>query len=569
MNVQWQTLKPDPQNVKALSDALKCHPVIASVLINRNILTPEAATDFLNVSLNNLRSPFSLRDMDIAVDRIYTAIEANQSILIFGDYDVDGVTATAILLDFFRRLGVNIVHYIPHRVNEGYSIQPHHITDVVLPNNIDLIITADCGIGSHEAVQAAMDAGVDVIITDHHNVPTQLPPALAVINPKRPDCPAGLEKLAGVGVAYAMLICLRKYLREKGFWQARPEPNLKDLSDLVALGTIADMVPLLEDNRIFSKTGLELINTRTRSGIAALIEAAGINKDMIDTEDILYRMAPRINAAGRIGHASQALDLLVARDPVSARKLAQTLNGLNAKRQDIEKGIFKDILDYLADQPHLLQKRTLVLANPNWHIGVLGIVASRLVEKYYRPVVLLATDGEMSKGSARSIPGVNLYDCLLGCQHYLENFGGHAMAAGLKINNENISQFQEAFEDLVADTVHTEAFIPSHTIDYELNFEDITPELVDALEALAPFGPENPEPLFMAKDVAVVSSKIVGKNHRRMVLRQNSIPPARSINAIQFNVDLQNPLIKVFERIAFKLQWNRWRGKKSIQIVIK
>ena len=569
MNTHWQILKPDPQKVKALSDALGCHPVSASILINRNIFTPKAATDFLNISLNNLRSPFALKDMDTAVDRIYAAITANQKILIFGDYDVDGVTATVILLEFFRRLGANIAHYIPHRVNEGYSLQPHHIADVVLPNQIDLIITADCGIGSHEAVKAARDAGVDVIVTDHHNVPAQLPPALAVINPKRPDCPAGLEKLAGVGVAYAMLICLRKYLRDKRFWQGRPEPNLKDLCDLVALGTIADMVPLVEDNRIFSKTGLDLISAGNRFGIAALTESAGINKELTDAGDILYRMAPRINAAGRIDHASLAIDLLTARDAATARKMARTLNGLNAERQKIEKSIFNDILDYLAAHPDMLQKKTLVLANPEWHLGVLGIVASRLVEKYYRPVVLLATNEDIGKGSARSIPGVNLYDGLLACERYLENFGGHAMAAGLKIKIGLIPQFQEAFEDIIAGAVRTEAFLPSHTIDYELNFEDITSELVDELETLAPFGPENPEPLFMAKDVAVVSSKIVGKNHRRMVLRQNSIRAGRTINAIQFNVDLETPLVKVFERIAFRLQWNRWKGNKNIQMIIK
>jgi single-stranded-DNA-specific exonuclease len=569
MNTHWQIRKPDPLAVKALRDALGCHPATASILFNRNILSAKAATDFLNISFNNLRSPFALKDMDAAVHRIYTAITANQKILIFGDYDVDGVTATAILLEFFGYLGADIVHYIPHRINEGYSIQAHHIADVVQPNNIDLIITADCGIGSHEAVKAAQDSGIDVIITDHHNVSSPIPPALAVINPKRPDCPAGLDKLAGVGVAYALLICLRKYLRDKHFWQTRPEPNLKDLCDLVALGTIADMVPLVEDNRIFSKTGLKLINAGNRLGLTALTEASGINKDFTDADDILYRMAPRINAAGRIDHASLAVDLLTTKDTNSARKIARTLNALNTRRQELEKCIFNDILENLAAYPDVLQKKTLVLANSEWHLGVLGIVASRLVEKYYRPVVLLATKENIGKGSARSIPGVNLYDGLLACERYLENFGGHAMAAGLKIKTDNIPHFQEAFEDLISSTAHAEAFVPSYSIDYELDFENITSGLVDELESLAPFGPENPEPLFMAKDVAVISSKIVGKNHRRMVLKQDSIRTGRTITAIQFNVDLENPLVKVFERIAFRLQWNRWNGRKTIQIIIK
>jgi single-stranded-DNA-specific exonuclease len=569
MNKHWHMLQPDPAAVRVLSKSLNCHPVTATVLANRNIKTQADARDFLKVSLNHLRPPSSLKDTDTAVKRIYDAITGNQKILIFGDYDVDGITATVVLLLFLRYVGADVTYYIPHRITEGYSIQPRHISHYARPNQFDLIITADCGSSSHQAVAAANKSGIDMVITDHHNIGDDLPPALAVINPKRPDCQSGLQSLAGVGVAFFLLICLRTYLREKGFWQERQEPNLKSYCDLVALGTVADMVPLVDENRILCKTGLGLINTGHRPGLTALAEASGIHNDTLDAEDIAFRLAPRLNAAGRMDHAARAVELLTTQDAGYAATAAQTLNQLNQKRQQLEKETLAEIEEYLAVNASVLRQRSLVLSQDGWHAGLLGIVASRIVERYYRPVVLIATEDGVGKGSARSVPGINLYDALAECRQYLESFGGHSMAAGLKIRQENIADFQHAFENSIQLRSESEDLIQTLNIDAELDFATISAGLIDELESLMPYGTGNPEPLFESSDIRVVSSRIVGKRHRRMVLRQSSRPKTPSFQAIHFNVDEQSVKEKKISRLAFKLRWNRWNGKKTAQIVVE
>ena len=562
-------LQPDPAVVRELSQKLNCHPVTATVLANRNIKTQSDARHFLSVSLNRLRPPSSLKDTDTAVKRIYDAIIGNQKILIFGDYDVDGITATVVLLNFMRYVGADVTYYIPHRITEGYSIQPRHISHYARPNQFDLIITADCGSSSHQAVAAANKAGIDMVITDHHNIGDDIPPALAVINPKRHDCESGLQNLAGVGVAFFLLICLRTCLREKGFWRERQEPNLKSYCDLVALGTVADMVPLVEENRILCKTGLGLISTGHRPGLTALAEVSGIRNDTLDAEDIAFRLAPRLNAAGRMDHAAWAVELLTTQDAGHAATTAQTLNQLNQKRQQLEKGTLAEIEEYLAINPSLLRQRSLVLSQDGWHAGLLGIVASRIMGRYYRPVILIATEDGVGKGSARSVPGINLYEALAECRQYLETFGGHSMAAGLKIRQENIAAFQKAFESSIQNRSKSEDLVPTLNIDGELDFATISAGLIDELESLMPYGAGNPEPIFVSSDVRVISSKIVGKSHRRMVLRQSSEPNTPSFQAIHFNVDDQSAQEKNFAKVAFKLRWNRWNGKKIAQIVVE
>lgn len=562
-------LEPDPSMVNAIVRELNCHPLTAMILVNRNFLTASDAGDFLTVSLQNLRPPSSLIDMEAAVNRIYAAISSNQKILIFGDYDVDGVTSTVLLLEFLRYTGVDVAYYIPHRINEGYSILPQHISHFVRPNKFNLIITADCGSSSHQAVEAANRFGIDMIITDHHNIGSDLPSALAVINPKRRDCPAGLQNLSGVGVAFYLLIGLRTHLRAKGFWQERPEPNLKTYCDLVALGTVADMVPLIGENRILCKTGLELINGGQRPGLTALLKVSGIRNDELDAQDIAFKLAPRLNAAGRLDHASRAVDLLTARDANSAAQAAQMLDLLNRKRQELEKIILEDIHAYLDINPSLLQRSSLVLSRDEWHAGVLGIVASRIMEQYYRPVVLIATKDGLGKGSARSVPGIDLYEALAACKPYLENFGGHSMAAGLKIREEKLADFQTAFEEAVRGVSQPEDLIPKLHIDAELDFAAISADLIDEMESLVPFGTGNPEPLFIASNIKVVSSKIVGKNHRRMILRQSSARHIPPLQAIHFNADDRTARQNSFEKIVFKLRWNRWNGKQTAQIIVE
>ncbi|MBW2604498.1 MAG: single-stranded-DNA-specific exonuclease RecJ [Deltaproteobacteria bacterium] len=569
MKKEWQILQPDIHSVEKLCGILKCHPAVGSILVNRNITSAEDVSNFFNTSLNQLSPPFSIKDMDAAVDRILEAIERKEKILIFGDYDVDGITATTILLEFLRLVDADVSYYIPHRIAEGFGLKKNHISDYALPNRINLVITVDCGSDSHDAVKAANDAKIDVIITDHHMISDTTPPAVAVINPKRNDCPSGFRDLAGVGVAFYLLICLRKKLRDTNFWKDRPEPNLKNYCDLVALGTLADMVPLTRQNRILIKAGMNIIRSSLRPGLNALIEVCRINKHAVDTDDIVFYLAPRLNSAGRMDHASIAVELLTAKNIKAARDIAHSLDRLNQDRRDIENKILAQVHNHLKKNPHLLRKNTLVLIHQDWHIGILGIVASRLMKKYFRPVVLITTANGIGKGSARSIPEVNLYEGLSACAENIENFGGHPMAAGLTIKTENIDPFKNHFENIVSRMTKPIDFIPKIAIDCRLDFVDISDKLIDELESLKPFGSANHEPLFMTKKVHIVSSKRVGNHHRQLVLEQQIGKTGKTFNAIQFNVEPRIPLTDSFDQMAYRLGWNRWNGRKNAQIIIE
>ncbi len=569
MKKKWDILQPDAVKVQQLSDRLNCHPVTAAVLINRHLTSADDASDFLGTTLNQMRPPFGLKDMQSAVNRICRAVVDKEKILIFGDYDADGISATAVLLEFLKAADADVSFYIPHRIKEGYSLKPHHIQNNALPNQIRLIITADCGSGSTDALAAAAKAGIDVVVTDHHEIPEDIPPAVAVLNPKRPDCSAGMEILAGVGVAFTLVIAIRKHLRDRGFWENRPQPNLKNLCDLVALGTIGDQVPLIAENRMFAKTGLQLINAATRPGIAALRSVAGIKQQPINAEDVAFRLVPRLNAAGRMDHASQALQLLTSTNTAKAHQLAQTLDQFNLQRRQLEQSILDAILTDLRQYPDPLKAQSLVSWNSGWHLGVLGIVASRIVDIYHRPVVLIALQGNLGKGSARSVPGLDLYSSLQDCRHLLEDFGGHSMAAGLTIRSENLSAFQQAFERAVIRLAQIDFQTPSLTIDTEIDFNAISTKLMDEIEQISPFGNQNPEPLFMARDVKVLSSKIVGQGHRKMVLTQGGEGNAKSINAIWFNADQKLIEKTAYARLAFRLRWNHWNNNRSIQIIVE
>ena len=566
MKKEWQILQPDIYLVEKFCKMLNCHPAVASILINRNIFSTEDVSNFFNTSLTQLSPPFSIKDMDAAVDRILAAIERKEKILIFGDYDVDGITATTLVLEFLHSVDADVSYYIPHRIAEGFGLKKNHISDVAIPNGIHLIITVDCGSDGQDAVKSARNAGIDVIITDHHMIPNSIPPALAVVNPKRNDCPSGFHDLAGVGVAFYLLICLRKKLRDINFWKDRPEPNLKYYCDLVALGTLADVVPLTRENRILITAGIDMIRSTDRPGLNALMEVCEINKHTLDADDIVFYLAPRLNSAGRLDHASIAAELLLAKDINTARTIAHSLHQLNQNRRSIENKILAEVEDHLKNNPHLLQKNTLVLTHQDWHIGILGIVASRLMKKYCRPVVLITTADGIGKGSARSIPEVNLYEGLSACADNIENFGGHPMAAGLNIKTENIDRFKNNFENIVSRMANPVDFTPKIIIDCRLDFGNISDKLIDELETLKPFGSANHEPLFMTKDVHIVSSKPVGNHHRQMVLEQNT---GKTFNAIQFNVDTRIPLKETFDQIAFRLRWNRWNGRKSAQIIVE
>ena len=542
---------------------------MATVLANRGITEAEDANRFLNPSLKHLTPPFSIKDMEKAVVRIITAIENNEKILVFGDYDVDGITSTVLLYEFLKSLGALVSYYIPHRAKEGYSLQKHHIHDIAAPKGYGLIITTDCGSSSHEAIEAARGKNIDVIITDHHHVPKILPTALALLNPKRKDCHSGFEHLAGVGVAFSLLICLRKELRTRNYWKTSLEPNLKECTDLVALGTVADQVPLIKDNRILVKTGINHINKKRRPGLTALSAVSEIS-DRVDAESIAFRLAPRLNAPGRLDHPHLTVKLLLSKNQNEAEHIAQSLNRLNFDRKNIEQEIFTNIRDYLEKDPQTSNQNSIVLGNSAWHEGVIGIVASRIVDIYHCPVALIAEKDGIGKGSARSVPGFDLFEGLKTCRDHLEAFGGHSMAAGFRVSIDEIPEFKDAFERAVKTLgMPDESEIGNRIrIDCSIDFNDISEQLIDALEALEPFGNGNPEPVFQAESLSVVSQKIVGTRHRQMVLAQPFVAGKKYLHAIQFNVDSTEPLDNSLSKPVFKIRWNRWNGRKRPQLII-
>lgn len=567
MQMQWKILQPDPHSVKDISQHLNCSPITASILANRCISTPAEAEAFIQPALNSLPEPMELSGMQSAVERIGTAILQHEKVLVFGDYDADGVTATAVLAAFLESAGADVQAHIPHRIEEGYGLQLKHINQLAVPSNVALIITVDNGSGSHDAVAAAHRFGIDVIITDHHEIGT-VPDAVAVINPKRPNQPDALRGLAGVGVAFYLAIALRSDLRKRGWWKNRPEPNLMALCDLVAIGTIADLVPMTGVNRILTKAGLKQMNTAPNPGIQALCTCSNIGRGLISSEAVAFRLAPRINAAGRISHAMAAFNLLTASSAQTADRLATTLNQLNQRRQAVESDIYDQITAQIERRSDLLARNTLLLGDPRWHQGVLGIVASRLASRYHRPVMLVSTKEGLGKGSGRSVEGVDLFAAVSHCADLLVGFGGHRMAAGLTVVPDNIRKLQARFEAAVTNQLARGIEQPCLVIDSEIHFGQITARLMNELETLEPFGTDNPPPLFAASDVQVSSAAIVGKHHRRMTLRQPA-GNGRPIEAIQFNLSPETPRMDSFERLAFRLQWNHYRGDKRIQMVVE
>lgn len=569
MEKHWTLMSPEPRTVRRIAAAFNIDPIIAAILVNRRLESEEVIHRFLNPGLDQLCAPQRLAGMSAAVERVAKAICEQQPILIFGDYDVDGVTATVMLLEFLTQAGADATYYIPHRVREGYGLQPSHVTEYARGRNIGLIITVDCGSGSHAAVRAARSCGIGVVITDHHSVAPPYPEADAFVNPKRPDCDAGLDHLSGVGVAFYLAAALRQRLRAQGHWHNRTEPNLKTACDLVALGTVADVVPLKDENRVLTRAGLEMLNHGRRPGLRALVESCSRNAGTLDADDVAFKLAPRLNAAGRMAHARQAVTLLCAEEAGEARRLAEILGKLNLDRQQIEGQVFDQILARLEQTPAALARRTLIIHGNDWPEGVLGIVASRLVRQFCKPAVVLSVRDGVAKGSARSLPGIDLAEGFAACQEHLETFGGHALAAGLSLKTGNIDRFVQAFESVVTATTDCEALLPHVQVDCELPLDAVSAALIDSLEALKPFGAENPEPLFMARDVGVKSSQIVGRRHRRMVLLQTGRGAGTPLAAIQFNIDPQQPQPDFFPRMAFRLRWNRWNGNCAPQLLIE
>lgn len=567
MTRPWQIKDNDPDAALNLARQIGCHPLIAALLLQRGITTAAAAATFLHPSLAGLRSPLGLADMHTAVARVARALVSKEKILIFGDYDTDGVTATAILVSFLRRAGADPHWYIPHRMTEGYGLAAQHIDTLALPKGITLIITADCGTASHEAIALAGTRGIDVIVTDHHQVGLPLAPAVALVNPQRPDCPAGLSHLAGSGVAFFLVLALRRHLRELGFWSPGTQPNLKEYCDLVAIGTIADMVPLREDNRILAKAGLDVLGQAPKPWLQALRQDGTLTGPVVTSRDVAFRLAPRLNAAGRLDNAGHSLDFLLDQDLKTTLPRAALLHRLNGERQDLEKSIWNNIIDLINAHPGLAQEPTLVMADPHWHEGVLGIAAGRLAREMGKPVVLISTKSGVGKGSARSVAGIDLFRAFTMSSRFLERFGGHAMAAGLTIAPQRIPGFAEAFARAVVSlTGSPRPLKPPLEIDAHLQLSEVSENLLKQLELLEPFGIGNPEPVFLARDVKVDHFRLMGQTHWQ--LRLSAGPAAPALEAVRFNPPAARPPSH-FKRLAFRLGRNHWNGKNNIRLFIE
>jgi len=562
---QWRTPAENREGELRLIHELNIHPVLARVMINRNLSDPEDAHRYLHPSLKDLHNPFLMKDIKKGLERTIAAVTRREKIVIYGDYDADGITAIVILYDFLTKAGADVTYYIPDRIREGYGLNRGAI-DHFKDRGITLIITVDCGISDNDEITHASSIGIDTIVLDHHEIPDTLPDAEAVINTNRSDCSFPFKPMAGVGIAFNFIIALRGRLREMGFWNGKTYPNLKDYLDLVALGTIGDIVPLIDENRIFAKIGLDLINRGGRPGIDALRSVSGAENQPVDAATASFSLIPRINAAGRVASAYDAVRLLLARDFSEALPLARKLDGYNKDRQTMEKNILNSILLEIEETMDIERTPAIVLASPEWHPGVIGIVASKLVDLFYRPAILISIKDGIGKGSGRSIQEFNLHRGLANCRVHLLSFGGHRFAGGLSLLEENIESFRSALVNSVRQEVCLPHLVPSSIIDARCDLEDITCDLVLQLENLAPYGSMNPEPIIHAGGVKVAFPTVVGGHHlkMRMVGQKASCP------SIWFGKgDIIGALRDEKWDILFTPQLNHWNGNTMIQLRLR
>ena len=547
---------PDPAAVSTLVESLKLPAAVCAVLVKRGVTAPEQAKDFLRPRLEHLHDAARLADGSAAAERIASAIRARETILVHGDYDVDGICATALLTRWLRTLGGEVVPFVPHRLRDGYDFGPAGLA-AARSAGATLIVTVDCGTVAHETVASANREGVDVVITDHHTVAGSLPDAVAVVNPQRSDCEYPDKRLCGTGVAYRIGELVADAL------DADSAP-LATYLDLVALATVADLVPLRGENRVLVHHGLRrFARTRVR-GLAALLKVAGVPAAEVTSGKLGFVVAPRINAAGRIGESADALRLLLTDDEAEARRLAEQLDNTNRDRQAEDKRTLAEALQMLEREYDPGSDFGVVLAGEGWHPGVIGIVASRVVERIHRPVVLITLDGERGRGSARSIPGFDLYEALQACSAHMLRIGGHKQAAGMDVTRDSVAALREAFNAEAGARLDSEDLLPRLCTDVVLDLEQVDLQLVHWMSYLGPHGMGNPGPLFVASAAAVQRAKVVGTNHLKATLSQG----AGRINAIGFGLADRHPpeaVMAVPQDVVFRLERNEWKGTARVQ----
>ena len=562
---RWRVTPALQEESATLSRALGLRPLVAQLLAARGFGTPEAAEAFLRPALTQLHDPFGLLGMEAAAQRVTQALEAGEAITVYGDYDVDGVTSTAILVDFLRACGAQVEAYIPRRLVEGYGLNVGAV-DTIAEAGAGLLITCDCGVTAVEEVDHAVSRGLDVIIIDHHRAPAVLPRAVAILNPYQPGCTFPFQHLAAVGVSFNLLMALRKTLREAGFFQrrGRAEPLLKPYLELVALGTVADVVPLVDENRVFVAEGLKLLERSARPGVVALKEVAGLGEGAVSAGQVGFQLGPRINAAGRLDDARAGLELLLTRDPARARALATLLDEANQARRDIEAQIGEAAAALAGEAP---SARGLVLVGEGWHRGVVGIVASRMVERYSRPALVLGVEDGVAKGSGRSFGDFHLYDALKACEAHLTRFGGHRAAAGLELPASALPAFIAAFEAQCEAQLSEEALVPSLAVDAILPLPEVDEGLVASLAQLEPFGMGNPAPVF-ASQGPFWGGRVVGapRNGRPAHLKGR----IGDLDVIGFGMADRMGFAQDGEvQAAFNLGFNTFRGRTTLQATLR
>ena len=547
-----------------LANELSISPVLAQLLIQRGILTFDDARSFFRPDLNDLHDPFLMKDMDKAVERLTKAMQSNEKILIYGDYDVDGTTSVSLVYRFLVRFYSNLEYYIPDRYNEGNGISKKG-NDYAAQNNIKLIIAMDCGIKAIEKIKYAKSLGVDFIICDHHNPDDELPPAVAVLDSKRADCNYPYKHLSGCGVGFKLM---QAFAMENNI---RFE-ELIPLLDLVALSIASDIVPITGENRILAFYGLKQINSNPSTGVKAIIDVCGLKDREISISDIVFKIGPRINASGRMKLATEAVELMVSRDYNFAYERSGTINEYNNDRKDLDKNITDDAIALIRQDDTYSERKSIVVFKPDWHKGVIGIVASRLAEEYYKPSVVLTESNGFASGSARSVLGFDLYKAVESCKDLLENFGGHMYAAGLTMKIEHVDEFSRRFEKYVAEHIEEDQTYPQIDIDAIIEFKDITPKFFRVLKQFGPFGPGNMKPVFESKNVYDFgSSRLVGKDQEHLKLELTDSSSENVMSGIAFRMYEFNDHLKALNPldICYTLEENNFNGNTSIQLMIR
>ncbi len=558
MQKRWKLLEAEPAVIASLQAALKINPVVCKILVQRGFDTFEKAKDFFRPQLTHLHDAWLMKDMKKAVDRILTATHSGEKILVYGDYDVDGTTAVASMFQFLNNIYLNIDFYIPHRYKEGYGISKIGI-DHAKENGFSLIISLDCGIKSIDLIAYAKTLDIDFIVCDHHMPDAELPPAIAILNPKQPGCNYRYKELCGCGVGFKLMTALAQTLH-------LPAESYLCYLDLLATAIAADIVPITGENRVMAFYGLQMINENPCSGIKALMNLAKVEKQMFIT-NLVFIIAPRVNAAGRMDDARKAVQLFIEKDCDKAEALAKLLHDDNIERRIADSSITEEALALIEGDEIMMNRKSTVVYQEHWHKGVVGIVASRLIESYYRPTVVLTRSGEVAAGSARSVAGFNLYEAIHACKEYLLGYGGHFAAAGMTLLPESVKAFTDKFEEVVSETIAPEMLIPEIIIDAEVSFTDLTFPFYNIISQMEPYGPENMRPVFIAKNVIDTGySKVIKEQHLKFSLKQNNC----IYTGIGFNMADRFHLLEFKKPIdvVFTIDQNEWNGEKFLQLKV-